>query len=114
MSLDVDPRFSRAAQVLLAWLQRYDPNYRVTSSRRSAASQARLYADYLAGKNRYTVAPPGCSKHQVGFAVDVASSKRDPFKDPYLAYLGRWWRSIGGEWGGEKDPIHFALPGKLC
>jgi len=103
-----------AASVLVAWLKRHDPSFVVTSSRRSQAAQERLWAAYKAGKHPYTVAPPGCSKHQLGLAFDIASTKRSPFHDPYLAHLGRYWRSIGGEWGGEKDPIHFGLPGKIC
>ncbi len=28
-----------------------------------------------------------------------------------LAEVGRVWISWGGEWGGNRDPVHFQLPG---
>lgn len=112
--MDVDRRFRPYAEALLAALRTVDPSFHVSSARRSAASQKRLWDAYLRGDNRYTVAPPGCSKHQLGFAVDFVSQRRDPLTDPYLRELGEWWRAQGGEWGGTADPIHFALPGKLC
>lgn len=111
---DLDYRFQPYAELILGWLKQADPYFRVTSTRRSASEQAALRAAYVAGNHPLTVAPVGCSKHQLGLAVDIASSKRDPLTDPYLAYLGKWWRSVGGEWGGEADPVHFALPGKIC
>lgn len=111
---DLDRRFQPYARALLSWLQSQDPSFHITSTKRSAAQQAKLYAAYLRGENAFTVAPPGCSKHQLGLAMDVVSQRRDPFQDPYLKALGEHWRSLGGEWGGEADPIHFGLPGKLC
>lgn len=112
--MDVHPRFEPWARALLKVLRRYDESFVVTSSRRSNREQEALYAAYVAGKHPLTVARPGCSKHQVGFAVDFARSKVPPLRDPVLAALGRRWRAMGGEWGGEKDPVHFALPGRLC
>jgi len=29
----------------------------------------------------------------------------------YLRDVGGLWESWGGTWGGERDPIHFELPG---
>lgn len=114
MSLDVDRSFRPYAEILLRWLKSHDPSFHVTSARRSRTVQERLWRDYQAGKSPFTAAPPGCSKHELGLAIDVVSQRRHPKDDPYLHALGRWWRSIGGEWGGEADPIHFALPGKIC
>ena len=74
----------------------------VTSVRRSAAQQARLYHNFVVGASRYPAAPPGRSMHQVGRAFDLAAS-------PWLlAELGQLWESWGGRWGGRAgDPIHF-------
>lgn len=112
--MDVHPAFLPYAKAILATLRRFDAGYVVTSSRRSNRAQEALYAAYKAGKHPLTVAPPGCSKHQVGFAVDIARARVPPLEDPVLAAVGRYWRRIGGEWGGEKDPVHFALPGRIC
>lgn len=116
MSLDLHPRFMPYASILVGWLKQQDPRFTVTSARRSTKAQEDLYRRFLAGKHPYTVAPPGCSKHQLGLAFDIARST-DPavnLRDPLLHQLGRYWRSLGGEWGGEADPIHFGLPGRLC
>lgn len=114
MRLDVHPAFQPYAQALLKAARRFDEGFVVTSARRSDRAQAALYAAYKAGKHPLTVAPPGCSKHQVGLAVDIARAKVSPLADPVLHALGAAWRRAGGEWGGEKDPVHFALPGRLC
>lgn len=29
----------------------------------------------------------------------------------YLPQLGEVWKSWGGVWGGNRDPVHFQLPG---
>src|SRR5258708_40370793 len=29
----------------------------------------------------------------------------------YLPALGELWQSWGGQWGGNRDPVHFQLPG---
>lgn len=78
--------------------------YRITSTRRSSALQARLYRRYLAGLHPYPVAPPGKSKHEQGLAWDMVASSAE------LARLGRIWESWGGKWGGRfHDPIHFEV-----
>lgn len=88
----------------------------VTSARRSTVDQARLYERYLAGKSGvYTVLPPGVSQHERGFAVDIARTNRravddDEGPDPLLLEAGAYWRSLGGVWGGERDPVHFEAP----
>lgn len=65
--------------------------------------QARLYARALAGGNAFPVAPPGYSAHERGLAIDLWGPL------PELRRLGALWRSWGGLWGGEVDPIHFEL-----
>jgi hypothetical protein len=82
---------------------------RVTSTRRSHQEQARLYRRFLAGNQKYPVAPPGSSAHEYGYAFDMVTTAMDP-QD--LKDLGQVWESWGGVWGGEfRDPIHFEYPG---
>lgn len=76
---------------------------RITSVRRSAAEQRRLYERWLQGKSQFPAAPPGQSKHQYGLAWDMIT---DP--PSALHTLGAWWRSVGGRWS-ESDPIHFEV-----
>lgn len=45
---------------------------RVTNGLRSAARQAELYADKLAGRHKGPVAKPGTSDHERGQAIDIA------------------------------------------
>lgn len=73
----------------------------VTSVWRSHAKQAYLYGRWVAGVSRLPAAPPGRSKHQFGLAFDMVTENN--------AALGALWRSWGGIWGGEKDPVHFEV-----
>ncbi len=79
---------------------------RVTSTLRTASQQARLYRRYLEGQSAYPAAAPGTSAHEFGEAFDLLVS-------PYeaLADVGTFWQSMGGTWGGQRDPVHFELPG---
>ncbi len=79
---------------------------RVTSTLRSASEQARLYRHYLEGVAPYPAAPPGTSAHEFGEAFDLIVSPYDA-----LADVGAFWQSMGGTWGGQRDPVHFELPG---
>lgn len=80
---------------------------RVTSTFRTLAQQQRLYSDFLAGKSKYPVAPPGTSAHEFGYAFDVVVDNDTDLKD-----LGKVWESWGGVWGGHYgDPVHFEFPG---
>lgn len=80
---------------------------RVTSTLRSATYQAKLYRDYLAGRNAYPVAPPGSSAHELGLAFDMVTSPMSALND-----LGSVWESWGGVWGGRfGDEVHFEFPG---
>lgn len=112
----LQPGFREVVEWLMAHLAPH--GYVVTSAVRSYEDQARLYAQYLASKGKelpagqrlYTVLPPGRSQHERGWAVDIARLNVHPQEDPVLAALGAWWRSVGGVWGGEKDPVHFEAP----
>jgi D-alanyl-D-alanine carboxypeptidase-like protein len=80
---------------------------RVTSTLRSRTYQARLYRDYLAGRNAYPVAPPGTSAHELGLAFDMVTAPMSG-----LADLGKLWEQWGGVWGGRfGDEVHFEFPG---
>lgn len=82
-------------------------NPRVTSTLRSHTYQARLYRDYLAGRNPYPVAPPGSSAHELGLAFDMVTAPMSA-----LAELGAVWEEWGGVWGGRfGDEVHFEFPG---
>ncbi len=79
---------------------------RLTSTRRSIQEQRELYARYLRGANPFPVARPGTSAHETGEAFDMLVTPVD-----YLPALGELWQSWGGQWGGNRDPVHFQLPG---
>lgn len=77
-------------------------NPRVTSVRRTRATQARYYREYLRGNWPLPVAPPGSSLHELGLAFDLVTTPQH-----HLAELGRLWTSWGFRWGGKGDPVHF-------
>jgi|SRR5882757_1389825 len=79
---------------------------RITSARRTYIEQVRLYDRFLKGINPFPVAEPGTSAHETGEAFDMLVTPVE-----YLPDLGAIWISWGGEWGGNRDPVHFQLPG---
>lgn len=107
MTLDgLHPAMRAAAKALVAVAAANGLRPVVTSVRRSKASQARLYRNYLAGRSRFPAAPPGTSKHERGLAFDLVVTP-----ESRLADLGALWESIGGRWGGRfGDPVHFEAP----
>jgi len=105
----LDPRLVPWAKWLYAVGKYYDPLLVVTSSYRSAAKQAELYEKYRSGRSAIPAAPPGRSLHGYGLAFDLARIGKDPFSDPLLAWLGEVWRSVGGIYGGQRDPVHFQV-----
>lgn len=86
-------------------LMREEPRAVLTSTLRTRAEQARLYARWLAGRGR-RAARPGTSLHELGLAFDVSA--------PHVALLrlGALWRSVGGGWL-LSHPIHFELTEQL-
>ena len=91
---------------LLGWCAYYRIPFRVTSGRRSTAKQKALYANYLAGRSPYPVAPPGSSDHEQGTAFDAS------FPSAYTGVVVYLARYAGFRWGGyfsRPDPIHFYL-----
>lgn len=103
----LDRRLVPWAKYLYQLGKQYDGRLVVTSARRSPAKQSRLYNDWIRGLSKIPAAPPGRSLHQYGLAFDMARIGIDPLTDPLLNWLGRVWRSWGGRWGGERDPVHF-------
>jgi len=79
----------------------------VTSARRSSAKQAQLRKDWEAGRSSIPANRPGTSLHEFGLAFDMARLGIDPLADPLLNWLGAVWESVGGRWGGQRDPVHF-------
>lgn len=105
----LDWRLVPAAKYLYAVGKYYDPLLVVTSSFRSPSKQARLYDAYIRGISKIPAAPPGRSLHGYGLAFDLARIGKDPFTDPLLAWLGAVWESWGGQYGGQRDPVHFQV-----
>lgn len=95
------------AESLLRLARKFGP-YRFTSTCRTTAEQAALYANYLQGNSDYPVAAPGHSAHQKGLAVDMAREDIDPHRDVVLWLIGASWREADPSlhWS-ESDPIHF-------
>lgn len=96
---------------LLEELRRVDARFVLTSAYRSPTDQAALFERFRRGEpGLYTVLPPGRSQHERGWAVDIARVGVTPKQDQLLAQLGQLWRSWGGVWGGQADPVHFEAP----
>jgi len=103
------PQLTPAARWLYALGKQYDPLLVVTSSYRSASKQSKLYAKWQSGESQIPAAPPGRSLHNYGLAFDLARIGKDPFTDPLLNWLGQVWEYIGGQYGGQRDPVHFQV-----
>ena len=103
------PGLVPAARWIYAVGKYYDPLLVVTSARRSASKQARLYGKWQRGEASIPAAPPGRSLHEHGLAFDLARIGKDPLSDPLLNYLGALWQHIGGQHGGSRDPVHFQV-----
>ena len=109
---DLDPRFRPIAEALIAYMRSYDPRFVITSAFRTRTEQEELWAKYQRGdpSQPYPPLPPGRSQHERGFAVDIARFGTSAAEDRDLRDWGLWWRSIGGVWGGDRDPVHFEAP----
>lgn len=79
---------------------------RVTSTRRNHFEQTRLWLRFISGRALYPTALPGTSAHEYGEAFDLVVTPYEALED-----LGGLWASWGGAWGGNRDPVHFELPG---
>lgn len=83
-------------------------NYRVTSTKRTWAEQAALFARFQAGKSTLPAAPPGRSKHQLGLAIDVVF---DVPGDLEVAVQSAGVHLL--RWAGPGDRVHFDSPTEL-
>lgn len=102
------PELRDAASALVNVAREYGLNPVVTSVRRSYATQKRLYdlrqrtlnGTLRPGESpqKYPVAYPGTSDHEIGWAFDLVSDDN--------AWLGSVWRSWGGLWN-PGDAVHF-------
>lgn len=104
---DLEPSFRARAAAFLAFIRQFDRRFYVTSTRRTAQEQDRLYERYRRGEATYPALPAIRSKHVQGLAFDMVRLGRDPYRDPWLAGAGYIW---GSEWGGSwnpSDPVHF-------
>lgn len=98
----LDPRVKPLADAFIKALRAEGITVEVKSTRRSLDTQAKLYADYKAGRSRFPAAAPGHSTHGAGLAFDL---KLTP---PVYKEAGEAWESLGLTWGGRfEDPIHF-------
>ncbi len=104
---ELDYRLVPWARWIYALGKSYDPLLVVTSARRSAAKQQRLYDRYRRGETAIPAAPPGRSLHEHGLAFDMARIGKDPLNDQLLDWLGQVWEWAGGRHGGKRDPVHF-------
>lgn len=102
----LDGRLRGAAELLFRLARYNDRTFQVTSARRSATEQARLYEKFKRGESKFPALPPGQSLHEQGRAFDMARPSVDPYQDDLLAALGAVWIGWGGRWS-KTDPIHF-------
>ena len=100
------PQLRPWAEYLAAVAKANGIQVRITSTVRTASEQRALYARYLRGESDLPAAPPGTSRHELGLAFDVV------FGPSYRGWeqraLGELWRSWGGFWAGDADPVHFS------
>lgn len=95
----LQPPMRQRAIALVRGLRAAGWSVTVTSGYRSQAAQARLWAQRA--RNKYPVAPPGCSWHQRGYAIDLVTDYPD--LEGAAAEFGLYW-------AGPRDPVHFQLP----
>jgi len=96
------PQFRPYAEHIFAVANHYGMAPKITSAYRSLSEQRRLYNRWLRGASPYPAAPPGRSYHNYGLAIDMVSTNNKA--------LGEYWQSLGGVWGGKRDPVHFQNP----
>lgn len=102
---DLEPEIQEGAYDLFRAASEAGLFPRLTSGRRTAGQQLKLWKNYLKGQSRFPALPPGLSPHEYGIAFDMVVSPFESLED-----VGYTWESWGGEWGGADDPIHFQIP----
>jgi len=108
----LQPSFRRVVEALIEYMRSQDSRFVITSGLRTRQEQVELWEKWMRGdpSQPYRPLPPGRSQHERGFAVDIARFGVNPSQDADLRAWGAWWRSLGGVWGGESDPVHFEAP----
>src|SRR5260370_9500259 len=96
---DLIPELQEAARQLVQAAGEAGLQPRVTSTRRSATQQARLYRSRLSGLSPLPAAPPGTSAHEFGYAFDLVVS---PFEA--LSAVRYTWQRCGAVWGTHREP----------
>ena len=96
----MEPWLAPYAGWLLELLELNGIRYSINSVRRTRAQQEALYDRWLRGLNKYPVALPGTSRHELGRAMDINS-----YPD-VNDQLGAIWKRMGGFWS-PKDWVHF-------
>lgn len=103
----LDPDLRQGLQELLQLVGQNGLQARITSTVRTYREQKFLWDRYQQGKAEFPAAPPGHSAHEYGWAFDLVVSPYD-----YQTAVGAAWQKYwGGTYGGQKDPVHFELPG---
>jgi len=83
-------------------LRRAGISVTTTSTRRTTAEQARLFAAFQRGESRFPAARPGTSTHELGIAVDLVPLSPQAFPAVILLMARH-----GFKWAGRHDRIHF-------
>lgn len=95
----LDPRVRPYFQWLRDTARALGLDPRITSTLRTREEQAALYRRYLAGQNRYPVAKPGSSLHELGLAMDLVSRDNALLAQYWSYYLNGFW--------SPKDAVHY-------
>jgi D-alanyl-D-alanine dipeptidase len=99
--LGLHPEVRRRVDAMVEALRGAGYSVTITSAYRSPAEQKRLWAKRAV--NPFPVAPPGCSTHEYGFAVDLVTD--------YDGDLGDLGDDFGLIWAGPRDRVHFDVWG---
>ncbi len=105
----LDPGFWGIFQDVLDAADDEGIDVELVSGYRSLKEQARLYAQYRAGRSSLPAAPPGASYHNFGLAIDVAARP-----SAALQRVGEIAEDFGLRWGGHfGDPPHIDWGSKI-
>ncbi len=105
---ELDPRLRPYAEHLIQVAQASGLRVQLTSTRRTRAQQTLLYQRSQAcGGGCLPAARPGTSDHEYGMAFDMVIN--GDMRGPAQRAVGEYWRSMGGRWPGDADPVHFSV-----
>jgi peptidoglycan LD-endopeptidase CwlK len=110
---DLHPALAEKAKKLIALCKAEGIDLRVTSTLRTFAEQAELYAQGRTKPGKVvTRAKPGSSWHQFGCAVDICPFKggKPDWESPHWNKIGAIGKKLGLLWGGDwlrPDRPHF-------